>query len=562
MNRCDIIKGMIMQKSLFLIFCFLTPFFVFAGNIDPDDVGNKYAELIGDGTSINFDCEDCSVIVTDSEITGFAWSQAFGWINFDTEGASVQNDGEGNLSGYAWSNQAGWINFSPGGVSVSIDEDGFFDGYAWNQNYGWIFFDCSTPGEVPCVETSWRAAVEETPVVDDGSTGSGFIPEVDDSINIDLEDNAVGPDDEVVVEAPVLTEELPLPNIVEEDIVFFENQDNPFVDVQETAGVSVEEVESEIVSEKGNGTKKVLATVALLGIILKLLTPFSELPLHLSEFVQKLNRLFAGILFKKKHRPWGTVYDSKTKEPLDPVYVSLIDKSGKEVSSTITDLDGRYSFLVDPGTYKLQVSKTHYTFPSQNSKNNTRDVIYENLYFGDWFTVQNKEDVILFDIPMDPVDFSWNEFEKKRTHIMSFYSHFYVWYVKVANLLFWVGFPFSLYALIRTPNILNFVIFFVYVIFIFLSKYSNIYNVSKGFVKLSDNTPAAGYLVKVISAQMNREVKKTITNKNGLYFALIPKGQYFLQIENFNKDGVSEVVHSTEPKKYKKGCVDDIITLS
>jgi hypothetical protein len=72
-----------------------------------------------------------------------------------------------------------------------------------------------------------------------------------------------------------------------------------------------------------------------------------------------------GLGLRKKRRPWGTVYDSVTKRPLDPAYVTLIDtETGKSVASAITDLDGRYGFLVAPGKYRITTQKTNYEFPS------------------------------------------------------------------------------------------------------------------------------------------------------------------------------------------------------
>ncbi len=54
--------------------------------------------------------------------------------------------------------------------------------------------------------------------------------------------------------------------------------------------------------------------------------------------------------YKRRKRPWGTVYDSVTKQPLDPVYVTLFGADKKEVTTSITDIDGRYGFFVPAGT--------------------------------------------------------------------------------------------------------------------------------------------------------------------------------------------------------------------
>jgi len=50
------------------------------------------------------------------------------------------NDGAGNLSGFAWGENIGWIDFDTsdvGGSQVTID-GGQFQGFAWAENVGWI----------------------------------------------------------------------------------------------------------------------------------------------------------------------------------------------------------------------------------------------------------------------------------------------------------------------------------------------------------------------------------------------------------------------------------------
>jgi len=49
----------------------------------------------------------------------------------------VNNDKEGNLSGYAWSENVGWINFD----KVNICKEGNFSGYAFSKNIGRIKFN-------------------------------------------------------------------------------------------------------------------------------------------------------------------------------------------------------------------------------------------------------------------------------------------------------------------------------------------------------------------------------------------------------------------------------------
>lgn len=126
-----------------------------AGNIDPDNLGLKYAygENVG---WINFKpSQGPGVTVTSAAVTGFAWGENIGWIDLGPAAAGVRNDGNGRLSGYAWSENVGWINFAPAGAGVFIDDRGRFFGKAWGENIGWISFKSN--GAVPFgVVTSYR----------------------------------------------------------------------------------------------------------------------------------------------------------------------------------------------------------------------------------------------------------------------------------------------------------------------------------------------------------------------------------------------------------------------
>ena len=106
---------------------------------------------------------DQVISITDDEITGYAWSETFGWINMSPSSSGVENDGEGNLSGYAWGQNAGWINFNPTEGGVVINDDGEFFGWAWAQNYGWIKFDCNVADG--CLKTDWSAGSDEEEII-------------------------------------------------------------------------------------------------------------------------------------------------------------------------------------------------------------------------------------------------------------------------------------------------------------------------------------------------------------------------------------------------------------
>lgn len=156
-------------KFLFYASTFLLIFSisVFAGNIDPDGDGHKYAYGENIGWNNLFPSQGPGVTVEDDKVVGYLWSENIGWIKLDPTYGGVLHDGQGNLSGYAWSENCGWINFSCttentcGSVSYGVTIDvstGVLSGQAWGENIGWITFDYTgfTSPENNYAKTSWR----------------------------------------------------------------------------------------------------------------------------------------------------------------------------------------------------------------------------------------------------------------------------------------------------------------------------------------------------------------------------------------------------------------------
>ena len=173
----------------------------------------------------------------------------------------------------------------------------------------------------------------------------------------------------------------------------------------------------------------------------------------------------AALGIKKRRRPWGTVYDSVTKQPLDPVYVTLKNAEGKEITSSITDLDGRYGFVVpEPGTYTIVAGKTNYLFPSQKLVGQDHDEVYRDLYFGEYFKVANAGDAVFKNIPMDAEHFDWNEEAKRQQSLMRFYSKRDKILGRVSTVLFIFGFAVATLAVIFAPKSYNIAVFALYIV--------------------------------------------------------------------------------------------------
>jgi hypothetical protein len=256
--------------------------------------------------------------------------------------------------------------------------------------------------------------------------------------------------------------------------------------------------------------------------------------------------------FYKKAKPWGVVYDSVTKRPLDPAYVILKNKKGKDVTSAITDLDGRYGFLADPGVYTMAANKTHYAFPSKQLAGKTKDEVYSNLYFGESIEIKTREDIINKNIPLDPVGFDWNEFAKQDKRLLTFYSRWDAVMRKGLDGMFYVGFGVAIIALLAAPYPYNLIIFGVY---IFLSILRMLGFKPKPFGYVFDNatkTALSYAIVRIMLADSNTQITYRVTDKFGRYYCLLPNGSYYVKIEKKNSDGSYSLVYTSQILNLKK----------
>ncbi len=258
---------------------------------------------------------------------------------------------------------------------------------------------------------------------------------------------------------------------------------------------------------------------------------------------------------RKKRKQWGTVYDSETKLPLDPAYVSLISKeTGKEVASAITDLDGRYGFLVNPGTYTIVVKKTDYAFPSKKMYGKENDEIYNQLYYGTELTVNSETDIITKNIPMDPVSFNWNEYAKRKANLNVFVKKYDVTIARVSRLFFDTGAIFSLVLLLVRPTTTNLGIFAVYIIIYLLNKY--VVGIKRTGAIRDQNGPVAYAMIKIYRFGETDPIAKRVADAHGRYYTLVPKGDYQLEIDEKNLDGSYSEVYKSDIITAKNGIIN------
>ncbi|MFA7252477.1 MAG: carboxypeptidase-like regulatory domain-containing protein [Candidatus Paceibacterota bacterium] len=254
--------------------------------------------------------------------------------------------------------------------------------------------------------------------------------------------------------------------------------------------------------------------------------------------------LLSVLGLKKRNRPWGTVYDSVTKQPIDPAYVTLTKINSKDDMTSITDLDGRYGFLVSPGQYLLTANKTNYIFPSKKMAGKTEDALYNNLYLGGEINVPVTGAVISKNIPLDPVKFDWNEFVKGQKKLMKFYSKREKIVRILTDWIFRIGFLVSLISLFLVSAPYNIVIFCLYLLLAVLRKFG-LKQKATGALLDKNGNPLSFAIVRIFSADLNVEITNKVADKIGRYYCLVNKGKYFVKVEKKNDDESYSLVYTS-----------------
>jgi hypothetical protein len=299
----------------------------------------------------------------------------------------------------------------------------------------------------------------------------------------------------------------------------------------------------------GIGTTIATSALSLFGNAMSWSEFFVMLPMRL----WNLLLILWGI--RKKNKPWGMVYDSQTKQPLDPAYVTLLDVQGNEVATSITDIAGRYGFLVAPGRYHIRAGKTHYTFPSTRLTGKTNDVLYQDLYFGEEVIV-SEDQVITKNIPMDSEFADWNQEEKKRMKV-GYVSGVHKVFAVLSNLVMYTGLLVTIIFTVIKPSTTNFIFLGIYIV-LFIARAAGFRPHSYGTIRRKDTKEGlSSAIVRIASAKLGREIGHAVADPRGHYYTLLPKGEYQVNIEEKKAEEVYEKVYTTPaPIITKKGILN------
>ena len=516
---------------LFLMAILIFPFFVLASTTD-GTIDSTYKYAWGENAGwINFGTSGGNVHIMDSALTGYAWSENYGWINLSPANGGVLNDGNGDLSGNAWGENLGWINFA----SVSINSSGNFSGTAVISNdSSLISFNCAGCS----VKTDWRPASARIVL-----TSSSIVPSVVPPI-VPLTVPPIVPPVVPSIVSPAVPPIIPsvspqtsspdsssasssssaqgsITSVVsklQENISLFANKT---IETVKASSVVVRKIVEKPIVKTFEGVAVVVPTVfSLLALINSI---EAGVPIFSHIFYPSVIALqFLG--FRRKPKPWGTVYDSRTKRPIPFARVEILNEQSRKLQSTIADANGRYGFLVSDKMPNIQLRAyfAKYDFPSKQEPSIIEQKLYPNIYKGGFINSLNTS--MNSDLPMDPRDktitpsFYFGITSIKLNNILT----------KTANVFFIAGVILGIMNIVINPSVISFIIFAI-ILITFLFRVSGFKLKQFGLTKDKETNKVLPFGLIALHNQGGERVNFTVSDDSGRYFLLTPKGNYSLK---------------------------------
>lgn len=106
---------------------------------------------------------------------------------------------------------------------------------------------------------------------------------------------------------------------------------------------------------------------------------------------------------RRKRQGWGTVFNAVNRVPIDLATVRLIETATNRPAATkVTDKDGRFAFTPKAGTYRLEVVKPGFSFPSVSLANATEEGKFTDIYHGNLIRATADGETLTVNVPMDP----------------------------------------------------------------------------------------------------------------------------------------------------------------
>lgn len=254
----------------------------------------------------------------------------------------------------------------------------------------------------------------------------------------------------------------------------------------------------------------------------------------------------------KKKKKWGVIYNAFTKEPISLATIRVLNNETNQIIRTqVTDNQGRYLLVLDPGTYKIEIDKAGFSGFSEYLMNKNEDAKYINLYHGNIITITEKATDINYNIPLDPTNENKEITKLLRDKLLN----------TVKYVVSFSGLTLTVISFIITPTAVVAAFFFAHLLFFSLFyKFSHsVPPPHLGQVTDTENEPVENTIVRVFDSVYNKLVNSTITNQKGQYAVLVGPSTYYVTYEKPGYElAKTEIIDLSSEKTDGMGGIIDV----
>jgi len=243
------------------------------------------------------------------------------------------------------------------------------------------------------------------------------------------------------------------------------------------------------------------------------------------------------IFGRRKRKGFGVIYNALTKTPVDLAIVRLFrlkdkdDKKGRLTISRVTDKGGRYFLLVQPGLYRIEVTKSNYVFPTKYLNKMKEDGIFLDLYHGEIIEVQDADITITANIPLDPGEETSLVKLKHSQRIAVVRS--------IQHVIAAVGVLAAFIALVIRPEAISYLMFSIQIFIYLLARRLAKPHKPKSWGIVYDKRtgrPLSRVVARIFDPRYNKLLDSVITDAKGRYSFLLGPSAYYA---TFDKEGFS-----------------------